>query len=546
MPKFNKPAPPRVPDTRTHEGGPGFTRGDARDELFLLGMANAVGENTFYEKGVARDKRFIDLIIEVTKLDPAWVCGFLPWLRREANMRSAPIVGAAEYVRAGGPHGRQLVAAVLQRPDEPAELLSYWRSAYGRHVPMPIKRGIADALPRLYTERNTLRYDGSMNAMRFGDVIEIVHPSPNNEHQSALYKHLIDRRHGRGELGVDTPLGVLMTDKLLLSTHETQRRANLQVAIETGWDWKRIAGWVPGGMDAEAWEAAIPNMGLMALVRNLRNFDEAGISRAAVESVQRRLTDRDEVRKSRQFPMRFLSAWKNVTSLRWGDALETALAHSIDNIPALPGRSLVLVDLSPSMDNPMLSAHKGRRDGVSPDRWEAAALFGYAIAQRSPGAEVVLFDMNPIAHCEVSRADSILRLVESTKQHLGNGTDILSSLAQTYTTQDRVIILTDEQTGYPQVTPTYWSPRWFEKRGGFSYSDRCGWDKVAHIRCPVITFNLAGYVKGVTPNERNWLTIGGLTDACFGVIESFDHRRRRGWPWEVTQAAQSPAEEVRA
>ena len=32
-------------------------------------------------------------------------------------------------------------------------------------------------------------------------------------------------------------------------------------------------------MDAEAWEAVIPSMGVMALVRNLRNFDQAGIAR---------------------------------------------------------------------------------------------------------------------------------------------------------------------------------------------------------------------------------------------------------------------------
>ena len=29
---------------------------------------------------------------------------FVPWLRNEANMRSAAVVAAAEYVKAGGAH----------------------------------------------------------------------------------------------------------------------------------------------------------------------------------------------------------------------------------------------------------------------------------------------------------------------------------------------------------------------------------------------------------------------------------------------------------
>ena len=39
-------------------------------------------------------------------------------------------------------------------------MLGYWLSTHGRNVPMPVKRGVADAARRLYTERAALRYDG--------------------------------------------------------------------------------------------------------------------------------------------------------------------------------------------------------------------------------------------------------------------------------------------------------------------------------------------------------------------------------------------------
>ncbi|MEJ3751036.1 hypothetical protein WEI85_48475 [Actinomycetes bacterium KLBMP 9797] len=43
---------------------------------------------------------------------------------------------------------------------------------------------------------------------------------------------------------------------------------------------------------------------------------------------------------------RFLSAYRAAPSLRWGYPLEQALGHSLNNIPSLPGRTLVLVDTS--------------------------------------------------------------------------------------------------------------------------------------------------------------------------------------------------------
>lgn len=102
---------------RTHEGAPAYVR-DVKGELFLLAVTNLAGENTFYEDSNTRDERFRALLHESTAEDPEWVARFVPWLRGTANLRSAPVVAAVEYVRAGGPHGRRVVDGALQRADE--------------------------------------------------------------------------------------------------------------------------------------------------------------------------------------------------------------------------------------------------------------------------------------------------------------------------------------------------------------------------------------------------------------------------------------------
>lgn len=74
---------------------------------------------------------------------------------------------------------------------------------------------------------------------------------------------------------------------------------------------------------------------------------------------------------------------------------------------------------------------------------------------------------------------------------------------------------------------------WTDEQAG-----RYNWDEVSGtIRQPVYVFNVAGYKVGTTPNQDNWYTFGGLTDACFELIPLLERRRRAGlWPWETAAA----------
>lgn len=524
MSKFNRTAarPPAASSVvtagraLTHEGGAGHTR-EIKSELFLLAVTNMVGEATFYEPADARDSRFAELVHAVAVQDAHWLGRFIPWLRSDANLRSASIVAAAEAVRArlsaglvGG--NRQMIDAACRRADEPGELLAYWTSRYGRAVPKPVKRGLADAVARLYDERSLLKYDSDAKGFRFGDVVDLVHPSPAPDRpwQGELFAHALDRRHRRDK-PISERLDVVRARAELTALPVGERRAvvladdgpaRLRAA---GMTWEALAGWLQGPLDAAAWEAVIPSMGYMARLRNLRNFDEAGVDDAVAADVAAKLADPDEVATSRQLPFRFLSAYRAAPSLRWSWALEQAVGHSLGRVPELEGRTLILVDTSGSM-NAAFS-----RDGTLM-RWDAAALFGIALGLRARNADVVSFS-NEAKPFPAKRGESVLGALERWKTggwFLNGGTNTAACLRASFDKHDRVVIVTDEQSSY----------------------DRVGVTDSVPAAVPVYTWNLAGYRVGHAPSGKaNRHTFGGLTDQAFGMIPLLEAGRDAAWPF---------------
>lgn len=542
MGKFTS-APPPAPTgpivttgtAPTFEGGPGYLR-DPLSELFVFAAVNLVGEDTFYEGAGDRDARFRQLVHQATAIDPDWVARFVPYLRLKMNMRSASIVVAAEsaIARRRDPATREratipvraMVAAALQRPDEPAEFCAYWRAATGQRagaltLPGGVQRGVADAVTRLYTERAAIKYDGGDRRWRMADVIAVAKPTPVDENQAALFNYLADRRWNRDQLRDPVQIRMITVHRGIMNMPVDERRAHLLADPRWikagGFTWEQVAAMGP--MDAAAWEALIPHMGLMALVRNLRNFDEAGVSDAAAEHVTGRLADPEQVLRSRMFPYRFWSAYQQLVtagSLRWGYALEKALTAATGNIPALPGRTLVLVDTSASM--------RGSVSGRSTVRHiDVAALFGVALAHRCGAANVDLIGFaDEVFRHAIPAGGSVLPAMDSFTRRIGevgHGTRIIEALGRTYAGQDRVVILTDMQT--------------FPRRSDY-YGDHTATTVNAAVpaQVPIFGVNLAGYkTTAIDTGLPNRYEIAGFSDQMFTMIDMLGRGGNAGWPF---------------
>lgn len=503
----------------TGEGHLGYVRAN-KSALFLLAAGSLGGEDKFYETGAQSTQRLVDLVRKVAVKDPQWTAAFLNWLRSEGNIRTASVVGAVEaadaMVKAGIPGGRQIVASVLQRADEPGEAMAYWlatrKGPEGQRVNMPasIKRALADAVGRLYNQYNLMKYDSDAAAVRFGDVIDMVHPHPAQDGwKSGLYRHALARRHGR-DMSEDRNLPESLTTIRAQVALRVAAQGNPSVLLDSealkaaGMTWEdalSLAGQLK--LDkGKIWKAILPSLGYMALIRNLRNMDEAGVSDTDVAAAIARIQDPDQVARSRQLPYRFYSAYKNAPSLRWGHALDVALNLSLKNIPALGGRTLILIDTSGSMQSKL-----SEKSQMSYQ--EAAGLFGIALAMKGE-ADVYGWADRPF-HFPV-KGTSVLKNLEAYVRRngeVGFGTNLTAAIQGSYVPgkYDRMVVISDMQVmGY----------------GG----------RLIPTDIPCYFFNLAGYKAAAVQTTGRVYELGGLTDHTFKMITMLEAGESGRWPWE--------------
>jgi hypothetical protein len=540
-------------DTTTFLGAPAHTR-EPKGQLYLLGTSLLAGEDTHGESGRDRLDRYIQLVRTLTISDPGWTGGFLRHLRRDRLIRTAAIIGAAEFVAVrrennivgttdtynGHSLARRVVASVLHRPDEVDELLAYWFATYGRALPKAIRNGANDAMREMWDERALLKYDKPERPWRFADALALAHPTPRSPAQSAVWLHALQRRHGHAK---QLPPGLpviryrreLMKIPACDADGVNQRRewllraaADGDVAAKlraAGMTWEALAGWLQGPMDAVAWEAVATScMGVHALLRNLRNFDQARVSDEAAADIGRKISNPADIAEARVMPFRFYSAYQaNAASLRWSWPLEQGLNRCLGNVPRLGGRSLVLVDRSPSMWDEKLSKH-------STISWaDGAAVFGTVLALRAEHADLIEFGdtSRPVPF---GPTDSVLPVVSRFGQI--SGTNIPAAIRQHFRPDfhDRVIIVTDEQTRAGHVPyfeierSPYYSARWVRRHTPI--------DELVPHSVPVYIWNLAGYEPGFAPTgDSNRHCFGGLSGDSFEAIERIEAGDGVAWPF---------------
>lgn len=503
---------------RTFEGGKAYAR-TPKQELFVSAISNFVDTNNFYESQDEMVTRITELARKVVKSDPEWMYNFVYWLRNKANLRSVSIligVEAAVSTTSSEFTGRKILSGAMARADEPGEVLAYWKNTRGNmKLPAAIKRAVADGARRLYNQYSVNKYDSSSREFRFGDVINLTHPKPESAEQEQLFKYILDRRYGNKTLTGSSLLSLQRNREAFLSLSDEEKIDIIKsddghkVLSEAGLTWENILSGVKGDKEV-LWSALIPTMGYMALLRNLRNFEEHIKDPEVWRTIYDRISDKSEVEKSRQLPFRFLSAYKSVSKShhKLREALERAVAYSLDNITDLPGNSLIFLDLSGSMFWSWMS----RLSSVT--MAEAGSLFAFSLAKKSDKALLVGFG----SHNEILDVPrSFEGILEHTLKMRGMGGTLFSdAIEEHYTpgTYDRVIVITDEQFG------------------SYHFNDSNPYATV-ESNVPVYVWNLVGYRLGSVSGQSNVHQLGGLSSESFNLIPLIEAGEKGDYPWNV-------------
>lgn len=375
---------------RTHEGAPAIPS-NAFGQLKRTVTACFLWEDGFYENGVEIATRIKDL---VGQCKPEAVCALAIELRTVHHLRHVPLLLMREVAR--NPRGYKYavdLAACIQRADELSEFMAIYWAEKKEPLAAQVKKGLALAF-RQFNEYELAKYNRD-GKIKLRDVLFLCHAKPENAAQEALWKRLVDGK-----------LAIPETWEVLLSSG-----ADKKTAFE--------------GLMREN------KLGYMALLRNLRNMQQAGVDEDLVfERLEK------GAQTSKALPFRYIAAARAVPA--WEKQIDLAMMLAMQDMEKLPGKTVILVDTSPSMNVPMSEkSDLTRKDG-------AAAL---AILLRGICEDVRIFAFAskvgevPPRH-GMALSDAIQNTVESNGTLLGNA---VRSVALSAPNADRLIVFTDEE-----------------------------------------------------------------------------------------------------
>jgi 60 kDa SS-A/Ro ribonucleoprotein len=453
----------KAPAIFTHEGGPA-KHINTTQQLRRLVLPCLLWEDSFYVDG----KTIAEQIADAVKTSPASVAAAVAIEARETfHLRHVPllVVRAMARLHPGSSIVGDTLARVIQRPDEIGEFCAiYWNDAgtskrnFGKGQPLSaqVKKGLAEAL-RKFDQYQLAKY-AKGGAVRLRDVMFLTKPKPEPEMEET-WKRLADDEIGAAD-------------------------AVSKLGESTG-TWESDLSQAEAGADkAEVWTEKLRSgtLGYLALLRNLRNMVEAGVDLGMVRAA---IVARKGA--GRVLPFRYVAAARAVPQLE--PEIDGALCACIAELRPLSGKTVVLVDVSGSMNQKM-----SRKSDLT--RMEAAATLAAII----PGDVRMFTFSNQTVEVPPRRGMAGVDAIKQSQPHagtmLGQAVTCINGLGGV----DRLIVITDEQS-----------------------HDRVPDPVVKHA----YMINVAAYRNGV--GYGRWTHIDGFSEAVLRFIAEFERTESVGY-----------------
>jgi 60 kDa SS-A/Ro ribonucleoprotein len=417
---------------RTFEGA-AAKRISPEAKLNRVVMASMLFEGQFYIDGQKSADVIKDL---VAKVDPKAVASLAIKAREDMKLRHVPLFLTRELARIGK-LSHETLTSVIQRPDELGEFVSMYWADGKQPLSNQVKRGLANAFHK-FNEYQFAKWNKSSAAVKLRDVLFLTHAKPNNDVEATLFKRIADEQ-------LKTP-----------DTWETE---------------------LSGGADKGATFTRLMKenkLGALAFLRNLRNMTQSNVPEDVIRAYAAK------VNTDRVLPFRFLAAARIVPQFE--DMLEAMMLRSLESHEKLPGKTVLLIDVSGSMFGTKVSAKSDL------DRFDAAAALAILAREICEEVEIYSFSDRKV-RVPARRGMALVEAIRDSQLHSSTRTGDAVRSINANTQYDRCIIFTDEQSHDPVPNPK-----------GIGY-----------------IINVAAYENGI--GNATWTTINGMSEAVIDYIQ---------------------------
>jgi hypothetical protein len=373
------------PKIFTLEGAPA-KHINASQQLRRSVLSCLLWEREFYESGEKIADRIMRLARDASKDE---IMALAVEARSDFHLRHVPLILLCALIEKGGAGVAKAIADTIQRPDEMTELLAiYWRDGK-RPLSKQLQRGLAQAMGKF--DEYALAKNDKDGPVRLRDVLFLSHAKPVDEARVALYKRLADR------------------------------------ALVTPDTWE--VGLSAGGDKRETWTRLLTEgkLGYLALLRNLRGMAEVGVDTALVR-------DAIIARKGahRVLPFRYVAAARACPQMEpWVDQ---ALIEAVAATPPMMGKTIVLVDVSASMEAKL-------SDKSDMSRLDAACTLA-SVINGDRRVFSFSYEVKEVpARSGMAGVDAIRKSQPHGMTYLGKAVTQINAMPH-----DRLIVITDEQS----------------------------------------------------------------------------------------------------
>ena len=405
-------------------------------QLQRVTLASMLWEKQFYLDGKSHAELVRAL---VAKANPEKVSQLAQDARTKFKLRHIPLLLVRELARSGKLQAETLTN-VIQRPDEMSEFLSiYWQEGKTA-VSNQVKKGLAACFNK-FNEYQLAKWNKNSASIKLRDVMFLSHPKPQTADQAELFKRIASD---------------------ILETPDT-------------WETELSSGADKCGTFTRLMTEK--KLGALAFLRNLRNMRDSGVADSLIRNYAQ------TVDVSKVLPFRYVAAARIVPE--YEDMLESMMFRSLAQHQKIPGKTVLLIDVSGSMFGTTISAKSDL------DRFDAAAALAMLCREVCEQVEIYSFSSNAV-RVPARRGFALREAISASQQHGGTALGTSMNTVDRNGSYDRCIVFTDEQS----------------------------YDRPAAPRGRGYIVNVASYQNGV--NHNAWTEVNGFSEAVIDYIQALE------------------------